>query len=435
MASDNSFILRGGRIIDPANQRDEITDLTVVNGVIADPAEWSGDKISDLPVLDVSGLTVCPGLIDMHVHLREPGCLEAEDIRSGTMAAARGGFTTIVAMPNTDPPLDSISGMDDFRHRCRTKAAVRVLTCPSLSVKQQGKELTDIPALKEAGAAALSEDGRTLADNRLMREAMLNARNCGLVILDHCEDSNLAADGALHAGEIAARLGVAGKPRSSEDVIVARDIALAADTGCRVHIQHVSSAFSAALVRWAKDRSLPVSAEVTPHHLLLTEEAVPKLGGNGKMNPPLREERDRRALLDGLADDSIDAIATDHAPHTWETKNKPLAEAANGVIGLETALAVCLTELHRRQNFSLLQILAKFTSGPRNVLGLERGGALTPGSPADITLIDPQQHWTIDAESMVSKARNTPFAGMQCQGMVKTVFLGGIKVYSSRQPL
>ncbi len=425
--SDHSFILRNGRIIDPTTGRDEIGDLAVVDGRVA-RSDTAKPGSGACPEWDLAGLVVCPGLIDMHVHLREPGGQDREGIASGTRAAARGGFTTVLAMPNTDPPLDSPEALADLQSRCRADACVRVLACPALTMGQEGRKLTDFAALRKAGAVALSEDGLCLCDNQLMRQAMLLAKHCGLVILDHCEDAALAGNGVLHDGTVARRLGLPGKPRSSEDAVVARNIVLAAETGCPVHLQHLSSQFSVALTGWARSRGLPVSAEATPHHLLLTEQAVLEHGANAKMNPPLRAEQDREALCRAVMQGDVEAIASDHAPHTRADKQKCLADAANGIVGLESAVALCLTELHHRRGMPLPSVLARFTAGPRRILNLP-GGTLTPGAVADMVVIDPGEQHTITLENMQSRARNTPFAGFECRGQVKATAVAGKWVY------
>ncbi len=425
MAARNSLVIRNVRILDPVAGRDEIGDLAIVDGRFSDPPSAA---TRNLPQLDARGLAAAPGLIDMHVHLREPGQTEKEDIASGTQAAARGGFTTIVAMPNTVPVLDSVAAVEDLRERCRQTAAVRVLPCPALTLGQQGRDLTDFKALKDAGAVALSEDGKSLADPCLMRQAMLEARACGLPIVDHCEDPALAGIGVMHEGAVSHRLGLPGKPRSSEDLMVARDIVLAAETGCAIHLQHLSSGLAVALLEWASRQGLPVSGEATPHHLLLTDQQVARSGSNAKMNPPLREAEDREALCRAVESGTIEAIATDHAPHTLQDKEKPFDRAPAGVIGLETALGLCLQELHWRRGMPLLSVLSRFTSGPRRILGLEQG-TLAVGEAADLILFDPEEGWTVDPETMVSKARNTPFAGFACRGRIKMTMLAGECVF------
>lgn len=430
MNSEASFIIRGGRLVDPVSGLDEVGDLAVVNGRFAD-LNTAAELEGSLPELNGAGLVVAPGLIDMHVHLREPGQTEQEDIVSGTAAAARGGFTAVAAMPNTVPAIDSVEAMRDLLNRCRNRSLIRVLPCAALTLGQRGEHLTDFRALKEAGAVALTDDGRCLANPALMRQAMLAAGECGIPILDHCEDLSLAAGGIVHEGPVARRLGLRGKPRSSEDVMTARDIVMAAETSCPVHIQHVSSEFSVELLTWARRRGLPVSGEFTPHHLLLTEEAVQSYRVNAKMNPPLREERDRLALQRAFSEGEIEVIATDHAPHTAAAKGQGLVDAPCGVIGLETAVGLCLTEFYHRLAFPLEKVLGAFTKGPRQVLGLEQG-SLAIGAFADIVLVNLDMEYQIDPEKMLSKARNTPFAGYSCRGGVEATFVGGACVYGEK---
>jgi dihydroorotase len=417
------LILRGGRVIDPANGIDEVRDVAVADGIIV-PAE----QLTDARVIDLAGLVVAPGFIDMHVHLRDPGQTHKEDIASGTRAAAAGGFSTVVAMPNTAPPIDSAERLAEVQDRIRQHAVVRVLQAAALSSAQQGQVPTDYAALKRQGTVMLTDDGHFADDSLLMLQAMRAAAAEGLVIADHCEDERLCAGGVLHYGAVARQMGLPGKVRSSEDVAVARDILLAMETGAHVHIQHVSSAGTVELLRFARNRGARVSAEVTPHHLSLTDSACIEYGTNAKMNPPLREESDRLALVAAVKDGTIEAIATDHAPHTDEEKAVPFANAPSGIVGLEAAVPVCLTQLYHRDGMPLSDLVARFTSGPRRILGID-AGTLSVGAAADITVLDINRKHTLQMAAFKSKSRNCPYDNWPCQGKAAAVMVAGRWVF------
>jgi len=435
----DSLAIRGGRIIDPAHGIDAVGDVLFVDGRIAAVGRDAGREAAQ--AIDASGLMVCPGLVDIHCHLREPGFEHKETIATGSLAAARGGFTTVCAMPNTQPPVDTAANVE-FVLRTAAQGVVRVLPIGCVSAGRQGKELAELAELAEAGVVGFSDDGEPVADPRLMRSALEYASMLGLPVIDHCEDKGLSAGGVMHEGWVAARLGLPGIPAAAEEAMVARDIALAELTGSRLHLAHVSTAGSVELIRQAKRRGLPVTAEAAPHHLALMHEAVlmgvgETAGGlaydtNAKVNPPLRTHQDTEALVDGLLDGTIDAIATDHAPHAIEDKLCEFDQAAFGISGLETALALCLTLVHEGR-ISLPLLIEKLTIGPVRALGLDRRieglGTLSTGAPGDVCLFDPEVQWIVEPERFASKGKNTPLAGRRLKGRVVTTVYCGRVVY------
>jgi len=372
---------------------------------------------------------VAPGLVDMHVHLRDPGQTHKEDIASGTVAAVQGGFTAVACMPNTIPPIDHPTVVEYVQRRAASTGACRVLPIATITKGRLGEELAPIPTLAASGAVALSDDGDAVKDAGLLRRAMRYARQVGLPVIEHSEDATLSNGGAMHEGTWSVVLGLRGIPAVSEEAIVARDIVLAEDTGARLHVAHVSTAGSVALIREAKRRGVGVTAEVTPHHLLLTDEAVGGYNTDTKMNPPLRGQADRAALVEGLLDGTIDAIATDHAPHTPEEKRVEFDSAPFGVVGLETALSVLLTRLVRPGLLSLMEVLRRLSTTPAAILGLA-GGRLELDAPGDLVLIDLDRRWTVDPAMFASKSRNTPFAGWELQGKAVMTIVGGEIKYS-----
>ena len=418
------LILRGARVVDPDSGTDTIRDLAVADGCFADP-----ERVAGAHVLNFDGLVATPGFIDLHVHLRDPGQTWKEDVASGTRAAAAGGFTTVVAMPNTTPPIDCPSVLRETLDRFRPSAVVRVLQTAAVTLGRNGRMLTDASALKAAGAPALTDDGSAVPDAGLLRRAMFAAKHAGLPILEHCEDPSVVGNGVLHAGEAARRLGLPGTPAVSEELVLARDILLARETGCPLHIQHVSTALSVEMIREAKGRGVPVTAEVTPHHLLLTDAACLEFGANARMNPPLRTETDRRALIEGLRDGTIDAIATDHAPHSTEEKDRAFPETPAGIIGLEAAVPLCLTELLHTGAMELSKLVARFTTGPRHILGLEKH-VLQPGKPADLTLLALDAEFALDVGKFHSRSKNCPYHGRRCRGRVMATMVAGEWIWS-----
>lgn len=438
----DTLAIRGGRVINPANGLDAVADVLIADGRVAAVGPDAGKEAAQ--TIDARGLVVCPGFVDIHCHLREPGFEHKETIASGTLAAARGGFTTVCAMPNTEPPIDSAAAVEFVLRTARAQGAVRVLPIACVSKGRAGRELAELAELAEAGAVAFSDDGSPVADAHLMRRALEYASMLGLPVIDHCEDPSLSAAGVMHEGWVAARLGLRGVPAAAEEAMVARDIALAELAGSHVHIAHVSTAGSVELIRAAKARGLPVTAEVTPHHLALTHEAVllgpgESPGGlaydtNAKVNPPLRTPEDAAALLGGLLDGTIDCIATDHAPHAVEDKLCEFDAAAFGISGLETALGLCLSLVHDGR-IDLPALIEKLTAGPARALCLDRRieglGTLSPGAPGDVAVIDPEAEWTVEPERFASKGRNTPLAGRTLKGRVVATVYEGRVVWSS----
>jgi dihydroorotase len=428
-----TLTIRGGRVIDPANTLDAIADVLIDDGRIV--AVGPGAAKNAAGAIDATGLIVCPGFIDIHTHLREPGFEHKETIATGTLAAARGGFTTVCAMPNTNPPMDTAATLEFVLRAAEAQGHVRVLPIGCVTRGRAGAELADLAELANAGAVAFSDDGSPVADAHLMRRALEYAGMLGLPIIDHCEDPALTAGGVMHEGWVSARLGLRGVPAAAEEAMVARNIALAEETGSRVHIAHISTAGSVDLVRGAKARGVPVTAEVTPHHLALTHEAVllgpgEVPGGlaydtNAKVNPPLRTRADADACVAGLLDGTIDGIATDHAPHATQDKLCEFDTAAFGISGLETAFALSLTAV------PLEALIERFTIAPVRALGLDRRltglGTLSVGAPADVTLIDPEAEWIVEPESFASKGNNTPLTGRTLKGrVVATVYNGSM---------
>jgi len=419
------LLIRGGRVIDPANSLDAVCDVLIEDGqisAIGASAANSADR-----TIDGTGLVAAPGLIDMHVHLREPGFEYKETVATGCAAAARGGVTAVAAMANTKPVTDSPALIRALLERA-APTGIRVLPVGAVTVGQRGETLTDFAALKAAGAAALSDDGVPIQDEALLREALLRAGELGLPLLDHCEDRDMVQDYAVNAGPVADALGLPGRPHEAEEQQVERDVRLAAETGQHIHICHISTAGSVELVRRAKARGVPVTCETCPQYFTLTEREVLTQGTMARVNPPLRTGADVSAIRRGLADGTIDAIATDHAPHAACEKARPLPEAPSGMVGLETSLALALTGLYHTGILSLSAVIEKMSAAPARLLGV-LGGTLTPGARADLTLFDPDGEWTIDPEKFASKGRNTPFGGRTVRGKVKYTISNGNVIY------
>ncbi|WP_027718147.1 dihydroorotase [Desulfovirgula thermocuniculi] len=421
------LLLKGGRVVDPVEKKIWTADVLIDGGRIA--ALGPDLEPAGAAVMDVRGKLVCPGFIDMHVHLREPGYEAKETIETGSRAAARGGFTAVVCMPNTDPVADNKAVIAYIKARAEQLGLVRVYPVGAITRGSRGEELTEMAALKEAGAVALSDDGRPVSSASVMRRAMLYARMVGLPIISHCEDTSLSAGGVMHEGYMSTILGLPGIPAAAEEVMVAREIILAEHTGCRVHIAHVSTAGSVRLIREAKSRGVPVTAEATPHHLTLTHRAVAGYDTSTKVNPPLRSEEDVQALREALADGTIDVIATDHAPHTPEEKEVEYQLAPFGVVGLETAVGLVWTELVGTGILSPVEAVCKLSLNPARILGLP-GGVIRVGGEADITVIDPHAEEVVDPSAFASKGRNTPFAGRRLRGLPVATIVRGRVVFS-----
>ncbi len=418
-------LIQGGRISDPASDADRPADVLVMEGKIA--AIEQNLAPAGHCIIDARGLVVAPGLVDMHAHLRDPGQTHKEDIASGTAAAVRGGFTAVACMPNTAPPIDHPTVVEYVRSKAARTGVCRVYPIGTVTTGRAGAELAPIEGLAAAGVVALSDDGNAVAHAGLLRQAMRYAQQVGLPVIEHCEDPSLSDGGVMHDGAWSAVLGLRGIPASSEEVIVARDLILAAEIGSPLHIAHVSTAGSVGLIREAKRRGVSVTAEVTPHHLLLTDVAVEGYNPDAKMNPPLRTEADRAALLEGLRDGTIDAIATDHAPHAPEETTVEFDRVPFGVVGLETALGLVLTHLVRPGLLSLAAALRCLSTRPAGILGIP-GGCVEVGGSADLVLVDLDREWVVDPATFASKARNTPFAGWALVGKpIMTLVAGEVR--------
>ncbi len=423
----NALLIRGGRIIDPGQDIDKTGNLLIKEGKIA----WLGEGIPpdvDYAVLNAEGLIVCPGFIDFHCHLRQPGDEEKETIATGTRAAARGGFTTVCCMPNTNPPLDNESMISYVKTVATNESPIRVLPIGCVTVGRKGEELVDMSELEMAGVIAYSDDGSPVVSNEAMRRALEYSRDFNRPIIDHCENLFLTQGGQINEGVVSLELGLRGIPATAEELIVQRDLDLARETGGHIHIAHVSTEGSVELIRAAKEEGVHVTAEVTPHHLTLTEEAVLKYKTYAKVNPPLRTKRDTLALLRALNDSVIDIVATDHAPHTEADKNCEFTQAAFGISGFETALG-SLVGLILNSELSLNTLIAALTVGPARILGYEKLGTLQNGAPADITIFDLHKEWVVDTSTFVSRGKNTPLDGQTLKGKVMATIYTGNPVY------
>lgn len=419
-----AYRIRGARVVDPAGGRDGIADVAIADGVVV--AVGDDARAASGHVLDADGLVLAPGLVDLHTHLREPGFEHKETIASGTRAAAVGGFTAVAPMANTDPVTDAAAVVHEVRARAAAAGLCDVFPVGAITRGLGGEEMSEIGELYEAGVRVLSDDGRVVPSARVLRNALTYARAFpGLVIAEHCEEPSLAEGGLVHEGPMSATLGLAGVPREAEEIIVGRDLALARLTGGRIHFCHLSSAGSVALVRAAKAAGLAVTAEVTPHHLALTDDVLPTYDTSLRINPPLRSASDRDALRAALADGTIDAVATDHAPHAPEEKEVEFDQAPPGTIGLETALAVVLTDLVATGLLDLPRAIAALSAAPARILGAtDHGGPIAPGAPANLVLFDPQATWTV-APPFASRSRNSAFTGRELRGRVTATFLRG----------
>lgn len=425
-----NVLIQGGRVIDPASGFDQTADVLLAGGIVASIGRISEQEAADggpVEVIDAEGCLVTPGLIDIHVHFREPGSPDKETIKHGAAAAVNGGFTSVCCMPNTNPPLDSPAAIEFVHERAREANEARVFVVAAATAGRAGDHAGPLRTLAQAGAVAFSDDGDVIESAGVMRDVLLLARDTGRPMMQHCQDVSLARGGVMNAGALAVRLGLGGWPRVAEEIIIERDLRLNREIGCAYHVQHVSSAGSVAMVRRARKNGQPVTAEASPHHLLLTEDACRGYNTLAKMNPPLRTAADIAAINEGVADGTITILATDHAPHTLDEKARDFAAAPFGVVGLECALSLYAKALIEDGVLDWPHLLAMMTSHPASLVGLDRSGygSLTVGGPADITVIDPDLEWTIDAEGFRSKGRNCPFDGRRVQGRAIATFVGG----------
>lgn len=424
-----TLLLKNGRVIDPVSGRDETLDLLIDKGKIVDLRPQI--KAGEAQILDVTGNVVLPGLIDMHVHLREPGQEYKESIRSGGTAAARGGFTAVACMPNTRPVNDRRDVTEYIRTEARRHSPVHVFPIAAITRDLEGEDLTDMDELKNAGAVAFSDDGRPVANGQVMRRAMEYARMNGSLLIDHCEDPNLTAGGVMHEGPISTAIGLRGIPSASEEVMVARDITLAHHFNARLHIAHLSTAGSVDMVRAAKKSGVSVTAEVTPHHLILNDGCLRGYDTHFKMSPPLRGDSDIKALIKAVQDGTIDVFATDHAPHSPDEKDVEFDDAPFGIIGLESAVPLLLDRLVSSGLISLDRFAAMLSSNPARILGLAGKGRIEPGADADLTVLNLSKKHTIDVSSFASKSRNCPFDGWTVKGKPEITIVGGRVVYKA----
>lgn len=413
-----NIMVKGGRVVDPASGTDEIRDIYISDGMITDSEGFQADHI-----VDAAGLTVMPGLIDAHCHLREPGFEYREDIVSGTRSAAKGGFTTVACMPNTSPVVDNTAVVEYIVNKSRNQAYCRVLPIGAATKGQKGQELAEIGLMAEAGIVAISDDGRPIERSDMMRKAMIYANQFDIRVISHCEDMSIA-DGHMNEGIVSLELGLRGIPAAAEEIMVSRDIILAEYLKLPIHLAHLSTARSIDMVRQAKARGVQVTCETCPHYFTLTEEACRGFNTMAKMNPPLRSEADRLAIIDGLADGTIDIIATDHAPHHSDEKELEFGLANNGIVGFETAFALGYTWLVRAGHLSLADFLKTMTSRPAALFGLDEP-ALAPGKPADLVIADLENSFVFNKNEIAGKARNTPYDGYELYGHVITTIQGG----------
>lgn len=427
--SERSTIFTGGRVIDPSQELDIASDLLVVDGKVAEIGK-NLTAPDEAEVIDVSGLIVAPGLIDVHVHFREPGMEEAETVATGARAAVAGGFTGVCVMPNTDPVTDNQAAVGFIVKQGGDANAARVYPIAAITLQQLGERLSEFGELVAAGAVAVSDDGHPVVSSHMMRTALEYAQTFGIPIVDHCEDPSLAAGGVMHEGLVSSRLGLKGIPSAAEEIMVARDALLAELTEGRVHICHVSTEGSVEIIRQAKSRGARITAEATPHHFTLTDMACEQYDTNTKMNPPLREDHDVAAVIEGLKDGTLDVIATDHAPHHYEAKERDFDDAPFGVVGLETALGVGISELVDTKQLSLYDLIHRMSTKPARIFDLP-GGGLSGGSPADLVVFDPTRLWIVDEAKFLSKSRNTPFSGRELSGAVVRTVVAGMTVFEA----
>ena len=421
------LLIRQGRLVDPVGGIGGVMDILMEDGKVT----VIGSNINEpgAQIIDAAGLTVCAGLVDMHVHLREPGFEYKETIETGAAAAARGGFTSIACMPNTRPTVDCPEQVDFVRRKAAEACGVHIWPIGAVSKGQRGQELTDFEALKGAGVVALSDDGVPIQNANLMRDGLIMAHRQDLTILSHCEDADMVKNYAVNEGRVSRQLRLDGRPAIAEELMVSRDAMLAEETGAAVHICHISTAKSVAIVRRYKRKGVQITCETCPQYFSLTEDEILSQGSLARVNPPLRTKSDVEAIIEGLKDGTIDAIATDHAPHSAEEKAKPLTEAPSGMVGLETALAVTLTYLYHTGEMNLSDILRKMTINPACILRLPTKGRLSIGADGDMVIFDPDEEWVVEPSQFASRGRNTPFGGKTLRGKVKYTIVGGRVVY------
>jgi dihydroorotase len=421
------LLIKGGRVIDPSRKTDSVADLLVMDGKVAAVGTNIGTP-DGAQVHDAKGKVVAPGLIDVHVHLREPGFEDLETIATGAAAAVAGGFTAVCAMPNTDPVIDNQSAVGFVLSRGKAAGKARVYPIGCITIGQKGERLAEFGEMVGAGAVAVSDDGKPVQSSHMMRTALEYAKIFGIPVADHCEDVSLAHGGAMHEGIVSMRLGLKGIPAAAEEIQVARDCILAELTGGHVHLCHMSTRGSVELIRRAKEKGLRVTAEAAPHHFTLTHDRVEGYDTNAKMNPPLREEADREAIRQAVKDGTIDCIATDHAPHHYDAKEREFDDAPNGILGLETALGLAIRELVKPKVLTLPEMIYRMSTRPAQVFGLT-GGTLAVGAPADVVVFDPEARWKVDAGHFCSKSRNTPFGGEELIGRAEMTLVDGRIVF------
>ena len=420
------LLIKNGTLIDPVLNSEQITDILIEDGQVA--AIGPGLEDDEAQVVEAAGLAIAPGLIDMHVHFRDPGFTYKEDIVSGSNAAAHGGFTTVTCMPNTKPTVDCPDMIAYVLERARQGSGVNVLPIGAVSMGEKGETLTDAKALKQAGAVALSDDGVPVQNANLMRDALICASRAGMAVLTHCEDADMVKNYAVNEGRISRQLGIHGRPAIAEEIMVMRDAMLAEETQTAVHICHISTGRAVDIVRKYKKKGVKITCETCPQYFTLNQREILEQGAMARVNPPLRTTRDVAAILAGLKDGTIDCIVTDHAPHSEEEKARGLEQAPSGMVGLETSLGITLTQLYHTGEMTLPEIIAKMTVNPARILNLEKG-RLSVGSDADLTIFDPNEEWVVDASKFASKGRNTPFNGRTLKGKVKYTIVAGTIVY------